>query len=108
MVLIKAHGVLCQSSGNVSMPEYDYGDGGFSETNTFLFIPAYDKHNGSYYYSGDIADQDETQRFHTNFLLEFDYDSSNQSFNCLSYGPLLSVEAPKACVRAFHNMPTGN
>lgn len=23
--------VLCQSPGNESMPEYDYGDGGFSE-----------------------------------------------------------------------------
>ena len=31
VVFIKAQGVLCQSNGNYSMSEYDYGSGGFSE-----------------------------------------------------------------------------
>ena len=31
VIFIKAHSVLCQSNGNDSMPEYDYGDGGFCE-----------------------------------------------------------------------------
>ena len=31
VVFVKAQRVLCQSNGNDSMREVDYGDGGFSE-----------------------------------------------------------------------------
>lgn len=34
-VFVKAQRVLCQSNGNDSMGEYDFGDGGFNEEKKF-------------------------------------------------------------------------